>query len=348
MANSSQQPILIVGAGVAGLTLAQACRRDNIPYRLFESDESPSSRGAGWGLTLVQALPAFKSLMPEEIIARLPEAYVNTSAQKAGEKGRFIYFDLSTGEAKWRSPPAERIRVSRRRLRNLMLTGLNVEWNKKLQDLSCDEDSATAFFTDGTSAKGSILVACDGAHSIARRKLHPTDHENWQLPIRFIGAGVNYPESKIQAIRQLDPYFFQGSDPRTDVFLWFSFLEVPGDQEAPPTDANGEKIYRCQVMTSWPYRDGFFGRVDPSNVPNTDVGQLIWMNSLSAEWPEPFRSLVQDIPEGTEIKVSYLEMDTVASEYLANLPVLHSLLLSKTGSPAAAAIQTLSMAELLC
>lgn len=302
MANS-QQPILIIGAGVAGLTLAQACRKDNIPCRVFESDESPSSRGAGWGLTLVQSLPAFRSLVPEDIVERLPEAYVNAEAKKAGEEGHFIYFDLSTGEAKWKAPTAERIRVSRRRLRNLMLTGIDVQWNKGLKDLTSNENGATAFFKDGTSATGSMIVAGDGAHSVARRKLHPEDHENYQLPIRFIGVGVNYPESKVKEVRKLDPYFFQGSDPRTDVFLWFSFLELPGDQDALDDAENGEKMYRCQVMTSWPYREGFFGRVDPSNVPNTDVGQLIWMKSLSAEWAEPFRSVVQDIPDDAEIKV---------------------------------------------
>lgn len=298
------QPILIIGAGIAGLTLAQACRKENIPYRVFERDETPASRGAGWGLTLVQSLPAFKSLVPEDILARLPETYVNTEAVKAGERGNFIYFDLSTGAARWKSTPAERIRVSRRRLRDLMLTGLNLEWNKDLKDVVSDDSSVTATFSDGTSVNGSILVACDGAHSVVRREMHPSDHETYQLPVRFIGAGVMYPESKIKEMRKLDPYFLQGSDPRTDVYLWFSFLEMPGDYDAPPSDEHGEKLYRCQIMTSWPYRDGFFGRVDPSDVPNTDVGQLIWMKSISAEWAEPFRSIVRNIPDDCEVKVS--------------------------------------------
>lgn len=300
----SKQPILIIGAGIAGLTLAQACRKENIPCRLFERDENPSSRGAGWGLTLVHSLPAFKALVPEDILARLPETYVNIEAVNAGERGNFTYFDLSTGEAKWRSPPAERIRVSRRRLRTLMLTGLDLEWNKILQKVDSDDSGVTATFSDGTSVTGSMLVACDGAHSIVRREMHPSNHDTYKLPVRFIGAGVIYPESKIKEIRKLDPYFLQGSDSRTDAFLWFSFLEVPGDHEAPGSKENGEKLYRCQIMTSWPYRDGFFGRVDPSDVPNTDFGQLIWMKSISADWAEPFRSIVQDIPEDSEIKVS--------------------------------------------
>jgi 2-polyprenyl-6-methoxyphenol hydroxylase-like FAD-dependent oxidoreductase len=300
-------PILIVGAGISGLTLAQACRKENIPFRIFERDESPSARGAGWGLTLAQSLPAFRSLVPQDILDRLPETYVNKKAVDANEKGNFTFFDLSTGEAKWKVPPAERIRVSRERLRNLMLAGLEVEWSKELTNIVKDDSGVHAYFHDGASASGSLLVACDGAHSVARRMLHPSNYDNYQLPVRFIGAGVTYPESKVAEIRKLDPYFLQGSDPRTDVFLWFSFLDVPGDVGTPESGNSDEALVKCQVMTSWPYRKGFFGRSNPSDVPNTDFGQLIWMKSLSAEWAEPFRSIVQDIPEDAEIKPVTLE-----------------------------------------
>lgn len=298
----TQQPILIIGAGISGLTLAQACRKENIPFRIFERDESAASRSAGWGLTLNWGLPMFRALLPEDILARLPETYVNKQAVDAGEKGSFTFFDLSTGEAKWKVPASERIRVSRRRLRELMVSGLPIEWGKTLVDIQKADDGVTATFKDGTSATGSLLVACDGAHSITRRLLHPENFENYQLPVRFVGAAVNYTADQVSAIRKLDPYFLQGSDPRTDAYLWFSFLEVPGDPGAPKSSESGEDMYRCQIMTSWPYREGFFGRADPSDVPNTDFGQLIWMKSLSAEWVEPFRSIVQGIPSDAEIK----------------------------------------------
>jgi 2-polyprenyl-6-methoxyphenol hydroxylase-like FAD-dependent oxidoreductase len=188
-----------------------------------------------------------------------------------------------------------------------MLNELNVEWSKALTNVVREPSGVRALFEDGTSASGSLLVACDGAHSVARRLLHPSECDNYQLPVRFIGAGVTYPEKTIAEIRKLDPYFLQGSDPKTDVFLWFSFLDVPGDDGTPDVDSADEPSTRCQVMTSWPYRENFFGRVDPSDVPNTDFGQLIWMKSLSAEWAEPFRSIVQNIPEDAEIKPVVLE-----------------------------------------
>lgn len=55
-------------------------------------------------------------------------------------------------------------------------------------------------------------------------------------------------------------------------------------------------------MTSWSYREGFFGRADASDVPNAKTLQLSWMISLAEEWAEPFRSIVKDIPGHSEVK----------------------------------------------
>lgn len=296
--DAHSEPLLIIGAGISGLTLAQACNKEGIQYRIFERDESPTFRSAGWGLTLNWALQSFRNLLPRDIVSRLPETYVNRKAVDAGEKGSFTFFDLSNGRAKWQVPiTSERIRVSRQRLRRLMLTGVNVEWSKTLSDITKDESGVTAHFTDGSTASGRLLVACDGAHSVVRRMLYPDSYENYQLPVRFIGASAKFTGEQVAEIRKLDGYFLQGSDPRSDAYLWFSFLETPGDPDAPD-----DGRYLCQVMTSWPYREGFFGRADPSNVPNTTIGQLSWMKALSAEWAEPFHSIVKNIPKDSEIK----------------------------------------------
>jgi 2-polyprenyl-6-methoxyphenol hydroxylase-like FAD-dependent oxidoreductase len=296
------QPILIIGAGISGLTAAQALRKEGIPFRIFERDDSPISRSAGWGLTLDWSLPTFKSLLPEDLVCRLPETYVNNEAVNAGEKGSFTFYDLSTSQAKWSIPAAERIRVSRHRLKMLLLTGLNVEWSKTIGNIVKNDSGVTAYFFDGTTVTGSFLIACDGAHSLVRRIIHPASYANYQLPVRLIGTGVIYPESQVAAIRGLDPYFLQGSDSRTDAYLWFSFLETPGDPGCPDLNEYGERMYHCQIMTSWPFREGFLGLSIPCDVPNTSEDQLHWMKTLSADWVEPFKSIVQNIPMNSEVR----------------------------------------------
>ena len=299
------QPLLIIGAGVSGLTLAQACRKQNIPYRLFERDTSATHRSAGWGLTFNWSLPTFKSLIPDDILARLPETYVNKAAVDAGERGSFTFFDLSTGEAKWNVPASERIRVSRERLRTLMLEGLAVEWDRNLVDVQRNQSGGVkASFSSGTKVEGSFLIACDGANSIVRKLCHPNSHENSQLPIRFIGAGVHYSEDQVSAIRQLDPYFLQGSDPKSNVFLWFLPSSTP--RPDPLSSEGQEGKYYCQIMTSWPYRPNFSARADPTEVPDTKIEQLAWMKILAKEWAEPFRSIVQNIPDESEVMPIHL------------------------------------------
>ena len=294
----STNPILIIGAGISGLTLAQACRKENIPFRIFERDSSATHRSAGWGLTLNWALSTFRSLLPVDILERLPETLVNKEAVDAGEKGSFAFYDLSTGVAKYYTPASERLRVSRERLRKLMLSGLDVEWSKTLVDITKESSGITAKFTDGTSISGSLLIGCDGANSQARRLCHPEDHKNDQLPIRFIGTGVHYTSEQVSEIRKLDPYFLQGSDPRLDAYLWFSFLNTPSD---PNSGEGKDDRYYCQIMISWPARSGFLGREEPTEMPETKEEQLNWMKLLAQNWAEPFRSVVQNIPPDCEI-----------------------------------------------
>lgn len=123
-------PVLIIGAGVSGLLLAQHLRRENIPFRIFERDADLTTRGVGWGLTLHWSLPAIRALIPEGLVQRLPEAYVDRIAVENGAISTFPFFDLSTGELKASTPKApesQRIRVTREGIRKLLATGIDIE-----------------------------------------------------------------------------------------------------------------------------------------------------------------------------------------------------------------------------
>ena len=111
----------------AAVILAQALKQHDILFTVFERDPCVSARGRGWGLTIHWSLDAFVSLLPQHLVDKLPEAYVNPSATEKGENGHFLFFDLRSGEARWKVPPSKRIRVSRERLRALLLEGLDVQ-----------------------------------------------------------------------------------------------------------------------------------------------------------------------------------------------------------------------------
>lgn len=48
----SQDKVLIVGAGIGGLALAQALRKQCIPFEIFERDNGPYGRSQGWAVAL--------------------------------------------------------------------------------------------------------------------------------------------------------------------------------------------------------------------------------------------------------------------------------------------------------
>lgn len=127
---SASAPVIIIGAGISGLILAQHLKQHDVPFLIFERDENFNTRGIGWGLTLQWSLASVASLIPPKLYNRLPEAYVDRKAVSRGAASRFPFYDLSTGELKFATPKApqsQRIRVTRGRLRGLLATGIDVQ-----------------------------------------------------------------------------------------------------------------------------------------------------------------------------------------------------------------------------
>ncbi|KAI3012276.1 hypothetical protein CBS147346_653 [Aspergillus niger] len=283
-------PVLIVGAGISGLLLAQHLQKLGVPYKIFERDAAIDARSGGWGLTLHWALPALRELLPDHLVQRLPEAYVNKAAAARGDTGRFSFFDLKTGSALYSVPAAERIRVSRVRLRQLVATGLDVQWNKTLQNIESTADTVTAHFADGTSYTGCLLIGCDGSRSPTREILYPDSHEMNPLPVQILGAATLYTAEEMAGAAEIDPFIFQGSHPESNVFLFFSILDTPNNFAESSKDK-----YECQIILSW---------ADSKDiaVPSDNGERIALMKSLASNWAEPFRTLVHRLPENTEAR----------------------------------------------
>ena len=61
MASTTKRPhVLIVGAGLGGMCLAQALRKQGITSELFERDAAIHSRFQGWAIALHLYEPALK------------------------------------------------------------------------------------------------------------------------------------------------------------------------------------------------------------------------------------------------------------------------------------------------
>lgn len=328
MGSTSTPPhVLIIGAGITGLVLAQALRKHGVSFAVYERDPDPLHRGKGWGLTIHWSLGAFLRLLPQHLVDRLPETYVDPDAVAKGENGNFLLFDLRTGETKWKVPSAKRLRVSRERLRRLLMDGIDVQvcqghssiykiqeallkarqWNKSISSISQTSETAVRCeFSDNSGAEGTLLVGCDGSRSKTRSLLcslagnkTPVRSENYQLPVRLIGVSAALPSRVALKMRALDPFFLQAGDPATSNFFWFSFLDTPTNN-----DREGRDTYECQILISWPYRKDGSNNIE---IPCRNVDKIKLMHSLADGWVEPFREVVQSIPEETEPKIISLE-----------------------------------------
>ncbi|KAK9782759.1 putative FAD-dependent monooxygenase [Seiridium cardinale] len=306
--------ILIVGAGLTGLILAQALRKlaeenkacdsqVNITFEVFERDPSAFYRGGGWSLTIHWALTDLRNILPPDIMARFEECLVNRDAAAEGNAGTFQYLNLRTKEPvhSWPIPFGMAVRVAREKLLALMMTDLDIQYAKQVSDLAWpDSEHVTVKFADGTAATGKMVVGCDGARSGVRRSLCPTTGHGKRLPVRMVGVRVDYPLEKVAPCLAADPHFFQGGDPDVDAYFWFSFIHMPRSQDV--ADRATAKA-TCQMMLSWPHSE----TDSETEMPATNEARLVRMKELAEPWANPARDLVLSIPSDTEIREIVLE-----------------------------------------
>jgi len=159
--------ILIVGAGLGGLALAQGLVRAGFHVTVFERDESPASRGQGYRISIRSlGMQALTALLTPDKLSRLPAAKiadVGDGFTCANEKMEVI-FNVPLGQDAAHQ-------FLRSELRSLLLEGIHVEWGKRLVMFEDNSDQVIAHFADGSHAVGDLLVGCDGGGSIVRELL---------------------------------------------------------------------------------------------------------------------------------------------------------------------------------
>ncbi|KAH6629802.1 FAD binding domain-containing protein [Boeremia exigua] len=295
----NELPVLIVGAGISGLLIAQQLRQLSIPFRIFERDDDFSTRGPGWGLTLHWSLPALRELLPEDLLARLPDTYVDRAAVERGECSTFPFFDLTTGEKKGASPRAgenERIRVTREALRRLLATGIDIEWGKKFNGLSDHISAVGARFEDGTEYQGRMLFGCDGSHSWVRRESAPGSHDNHQIPVIMFGFTMQLTAAQAEPIRELDPFFLQGTASANDVFMYISLLKAPQSSE------DLDECFVYQICISGSINKEPFAAVSTGVAGVYNSERVAIIKSFAEGLAEPFHSFLSLISDDTEVK----------------------------------------------
>ncbi|WP_279579255.1 FAD-dependent oxidoreductase [Fodinicola feengrottensis] len=180
----SSPRVLVIGAGTGGLALAHGLKRAGIAVTVFERDRTRTDGLQGYRVGISpDGSRALHDLLPPQLFdifvattARGP-IYFNQYTEKWGEL-------LSMGPESSPTPApapapdavAQDRSVSRMTLRQVLLTGLEdvVQFDKVYQRYEQNVDgTVTAYFEDGSTATGDVLVAADGTNSRVRQQYLP-------------------------------------------------------------------------------------------------------------------------------------------------------------------------------
>jgi 2-polyprenyl-6-methoxyphenol hydroxylase-like FAD-dependent oxidoreductase len=158
---SSTSEVLIIGAGIGGLCLAQGLRKAGIPVRVYERDTRPGSRWEGYRIAInADGAAALEACLPEP----LWRAFLATS----GSGGPFTVLSPGLDPLFRRDEDDDaRFAVDRATLRRLLLAGLDdvVRFGARFDRYRVEGERVTAVFTDGRTATGGLLVGADGTGS---------------------------------------------------------------------------------------------------------------------------------------------------------------------------------------
>lgn len=171
--------VLIIGAGIGGLCLAQGLKKAGISVAVYERDSSAQFRSQGYRIHInSDGTHALHECLPGNLF----DLCIATSMPD--RPGKRVTFDEQLKEIFSLPLPVKdsadisRIStsVNRLTLREILLAGLedSVQFNKAFEGFEHLEDRRVrARFADSSSATGNLLIGADGTDSAVRKLVVP-------------------------------------------------------------------------------------------------------------------------------------------------------------------------------
>jgi 2-polyprenyl-6-methoxyphenol hydroxylase-like FAD-dependent oxidoreductase len=169
--------VLVIGGGIGGLCLAQGLKKAGISVGVYERDLSSSSRLQG---VRIHIDPDGSTALHECLPEILWEIFDSTGGDFS--RGFTMLNEKLEVLMNFQQPAsmndlvARHRSVSRMSLRQILLAGLGdaVHFDKRFERYERRADGRiVAFFEDGSTAEGDVLVAADGVNSRVRQQYLP-------------------------------------------------------------------------------------------------------------------------------------------------------------------------------
>jgi 2-polyprenyl-6-methoxyphenol hydroxylase-like FAD-dependent oxidoreductase len=314
--------VLVVGAGIGGLCLAQGLRRAAVDVTVFDRDASAIPEHQGYGFSINHdGDAALAGCLPE----RLYELYRATAGVLPN--GDFTLFTAQMQVVFRKSlPTTTGVAVNRQTLREVLLAELGdrVRFGRTFTGYEIRPDGLVdAHFTEGPPQTGHLLVGADGADSAVRAQLVPdaqfddfgrslygktpvTDQLRAIVPPEFftgmprvkdsrgltLGIGAFVPtEPFAEAAARLAPDL--QLTPVPDYLRWtlsLRGLSVTGEDARTVHGADHHRIATDLVAEWHPALRAVVEQADPA----ATFGFEIWCARPVAPWDEPAVTLLGD------------------------------------------------------
>jgi len=235
--------VILIGAGIAGLTTALALRREGIDVEIYE--RVPEQREVGAGISLwANAICVLDALGVGAAIRDRSVSYSRTAVRRFD--GHLI---VESPLEKIAAPFASAM-VVLHRAELLAILRAPVEdairFNHECIEFDQENDSVVARFRNGVKARGDVLAGADGIHSIVRAKLHPGEairysgYTAWRCVTKFDGAAMMAGETWGPGRR------FGALPMRGGYAYWFATNNAPLGEKDPPgkTKQNLLELFR--------------------------------------------------------------------------------------------------------
>ncbi len=174
--------VIIIGAGIGGLTLALCLHRVGIACRVYES--TPEIRPLGVGINVLpHATAVLQSL---GVLEALERGCVTT--REAAFFNRFGQLVYAEPAGRWAGFDAPQLSIHRGDLQGVLLAAVQERIGATsvrtgcecvgVEDVAADRVRVRLRGPTGEAlpdVHGAIAVACDGIHSAVRRQLHPQE-----------------------------------------------------------------------------------------------------------------------------------------------------------------------------
>ena len=176
--------VIIVGAGIGGLTLGLALHQAKIPCRIFES--APELRAIGVGINLLpHATRELAALGLEDALAKV--AIQTSDATFFNRFGQLIYQEPLGRAAGYDHP---QFSIHRGDLQMVLLDAFRaragadrIVTGRHCLGVAQDDGGVTLTFSDGPggrdrfTVRGRVAIACDGINSVIRKQFFPDEGE---------------------------------------------------------------------------------------------------------------------------------------------------------------------------